>query len=74
MVKLKPIGYISALHCKLSVQGCMVKNNDDAGNQISAVAEFLTPSNETASEEYGLNSRAYDSIVEVTINEYNGLN
>ena len=42
---------------------------DDAGNQLSTVAEFLTP-NAEGSEAYGM---GYDSVVEVSINEYNGL-
>ncbi len=47
---------------------------DGAGNQISTAAEYLTPNSETVSEEVDTQSGSYDSAVEVSINEYNGLN
>ena len=44
---------------------------DNAGNQISTTAEFITNAVEGAAEAVNFSD---SSVIEVTINEYNGLN
>lgn len=50
---------------------------DDAGNEISHTTEYLTPGNDSAAESISATSGGeyghYDSTVEVSVNEYNGL-